>query len=138
MQSHKEDRQEAREEAEQEEQEEDVLNFMLVAALEEQGIPAADIKKLKDGGFNTVESILFTPKKALVDIKGISEGKLDKILIAAQALIPMGFQTAKTFLESRKNTVYLSTGSAQLDKLLTGIETGSITELFGEFRTGKS
>ena len=106
--------------------------------LEEQGISAADIKKMKDAGYNTVESILFTPKKALIDVKGISEGKLDKILEAAAALIPLGFQKASTFLESRKNQVYLSTGSESLDKLLMGIETGSITEIFGEFRTGKS
>lgn len=33
----------------------------------------------------------------------------------------------------------LTTGSKELDKLLGGgIETGSITEIFGEFRTGKT
>lgn len=33
----------------------------------------------------------------------------------------------------------MSTGSTELDKLLGGgIETGSITEMFGEFRTGKT
>ena len=33
----------------------------------------------------------------------------------------------------------ITTGSKELDKLLNGgIETGSITEMFGEFRTGKS
>ena len=33
----------------------------------------------------------------------------------------------------------MTTGSKELDKLLNGgIETGSITEIFGEFRTGKS
>jgi RecA/RadA recombinase len=35
--------------------------------------------------------------------------------------------------------VTLTTGSVELDKLLEGgIETGSITEVFGEFRTGKT
>jgi DNA repair protein RAD51 len=35
--------------------------------------------------------------------------------------------------------VYLSTGSSALDQTLgSGIETGSITEIFGEFRTGKT
>jgi DNA repair protein RAD51 len=35
--------------------------------------------------------------------------------------------------------VKLTTGSRALDQLLQGgIETGSITELFGEFRTGKN
>lgn len=35
--------------------------------------------------------------------------------------------------------MYISTGSKTLDTLLgSGIETGSITEIFGEFRTGKT
>lgn len=35
--------------------------------------------------------------------------------------------------------IYIHTGSKELDKLLNGgLETGSITELFGEFRTGKT
>ena len=109
MQKEKEDQQEA---IQDQEQDEEFDGPMRVELLEQKGISAADIKKLREGGYNTVESIIFTPKKALVDVKGISESKLDKILIAAQSLIPMGFQTARTFLESRKNTVYLSTGSA--------------------------
>jgi RecA/RadA recombinase len=35
--------------------------------------------------------------------------------------------------------IHLSTGSVEFDKLLGGgIETGGITEIFGEFRTGKT
>jgi DNA repair protein RAD51 len=38
-----------------------------------------------------------------------------------------------------RSLVSLSTGSIELDKLLEGgIETGSLTEVFGEFRTGKT
>ena len=38
-----------------------------------------------------------------------------------------------------RNLVTLTTGSIEIDKLLEGgIETGSITEVFGEFRTGKT
>ena len=47
-----------------------------VSELASKGIPAADIKKLEEAGFRTVESIAFTPKKTLVDIKGLSEGKI--------------------------------------------------------------
>lgn len=51
----------------------------------------------------------------------------------------MGFEPSNVFLEKRKNLVYLSTGSEALNKILGGgIETGSITEMFGEFRTGKT
>jgi DNA repair protein RAD51 len=51
----------------------------------------------------------------------------------------MGFSTAAQIHLKRADLVQLTTGSKELDKLLQGgIETGSITELFGEFRTGKT
>ena len=74
----------------------------------------------------------------------------------------MGFLTATEIHEKRRENLYITTGSKELDKLLGGIvqfnyfvillvdniinkcgrlggiETGSITEIFGEFRTGKS
>ncbi|KAF9284375.1 recombinase rad51 [Mortierella alpina] len=122
-----------------EEEEEVYANHMLTEKLEECGIQAADIKKLKEAGFYTVESIAFTPKKALLTIKGISEAKADKIIAEASKLVPMGFTTATDFHQRRSGMIQITTGSGELDKLLGGgIETGSITELFGEFRTGKS
>ena len=51
----------------------------------------------------------------------------------------MGFTTATEFYKQREEIICLTTGSKELDKLLGGgIETGSITEIFGEFRTGKT
>ena len=51
----------------------------------------------------------------------------------------MDFMTAGAYLDKTKDRVQLSTGSKNLDQLLGGgIEAGSITELFGEFRTGKT
>ncbi|KAI9173197.1 RecA recombinase Rhp51 [Blastocladiella emersonii ATCC 22665] len=103
------------------------------------GITATDLKKLTEAGFHTVESLAYTPKKALLNIKGISEAKAEKILAEAGKLVPLGFRTATEVYERRADLVHLTTGSAELDKLLGGgIETGSITELFGEFRTGKT
>ncbi len=65
--------------------------------------------------------------------------KADKILEAAKKLVPFGFTTATEFHQKRSEIIQLTTGSKELDKLLQGgIETGSITELFGEFRTGKT
>ena len=58
---------------------------------------------------------------------------------ACQKLVPMEFKTAAEYLEQRKNIINITTGSSEFDKLLGGgIETGSITEIFGEFRTGKT
>jgi len=46
---------------------------------------------------------------------------------------------ASVYFEQRKDLVYITSGSKTLDTLLGGgLETGSITEIFGEFRTGKT
>jgi DNA repair protein RAD51 len=90
-------------------------------------------------GFHTVEAIAYTPKKNILTVNGISEAKVNKILLEASKLVPMGFTSASDFFRRRKEVIQISTGSKELDKLLgNGIETGSITEIFGEFRTGKT
>ena len=86
--------------------------------LVEKGINQGDIKKLKEAGFNTVESILFTAMKNLVTVKGLSENKLEKIMAACQSLRELGFQSALTYFEQRKSIVFISTGSKSLGKEL--------------------
>lgn len=54
-------------------------------------------------------------------------------------MVPLGFISASIFHLKRSEIIQLTTGSKELDRLLGGgIETGSITEIFGEFRTGKT
>jgi len=104
-------------------------------------------------------SYIDRPKRALLTVKGISEAKADKIIaegmfgqsndifeyykltsfLPASKHVPMGFTTATEMHQRRSELISITTGSKQLDTLLAGgIETGSITEIFGEFRTGKS
>ena len=112
---------------------------LLIATLEQHGIAAADVRKLVESGYYTVESVAFTPKKNLLLIKGISEAKADKIIGEAAKLVPLGFTTASEVHQKRSEIVKITTGSKELDKLLGGgLETGSVTEIFGEFRTGKT
>lgn len=44
------------------------------------GLTKRDIQLIMEGGFNTVEAVAYTPKRALEQIKGISEQKANKIL----------------------------------------------------------
>ncbi len=77
----------------------------------------------------------------LIAIKGLTEARVEKIREAAKKLDCRGtaFKTGLEVKEKRRNIVHVTTGSAALDKILGGgIETASITELFGEFRTGKT
>ena len=110
-----------------------------ISLLEAQGINNGDVNKLKTGGFHTVESVAYATMKKLCEVKGVSEAKAQKILAEAKKIVPMGFTTATEIATLRQDMISLSTGSSALDTLLQGgIETGSITELYGEFRTGKT
>ncbi|KAI1284862.1 DNA repair protein RAD51 -like protein 1 [Halotydeus destructor] len=122
----------------QEEVEEET-NFQRIAVIEGNGVTAGDIKKLAESGFHTVESVAFCTRKSLVTVKGISEAKAEKIQTEAMKRVNMGFTTASEYHLKRKDLIFITTGSKTLDQLLGGgFETGSITELFGEFRSGKS
>lgn len=113
--------------------------FRVIQVLENYGVATSDIKRLMESGFHTVESVAYAPKKKVLEVKGISEIKAERIMAECAKLVPMGFTSAVAYHEARKEIILVSTGSREVDTLLGGgIETGSITELFGEFRTGKS
>lgn len=115
--------------------------FKRIEELEQYGISKPDIQKLKAGGYHTIEAIAHSTMRKLIEVKGISEQKAQKLkeLIKSQQLVSLGFQTASNKLQLMKDQISISTGSSDLDQLLGGgIETGSITEIFGEFRTGKT
>lgn len=114
-------------------------DFVEIDRLTELGIPAADITKLKAAGLYTVPGIHMTCKRDLANIKGLSDAKVDKIVEAAHKLSEAGFMSGVSFLEQRKKVMRITTGCSAFDELLGGgVESMSITEAFGEFRTGKT
>lgn len=110
-----------------------------IEQLENAGIASGDVQKLRQSGYYTVEAVAYATRRKLGEVKGVSEVKAAKIQEAAAKMVNMGFTTAAETLKIRQDIIYLSTGSRDLDELLGGgFETGSITELYGEFRTGKT
>lgn len=86
-----------------------------------------------------MESLLLTPKKALLAIPGLSDTKADKLIAKVHTLIPSGFVNAADLNAQRKELVRITTGSRELDELLGGgIEAGAMTEVFGGARCGKT
>ncbi len=74
------------------------------------------------------------------DIETISQlvGKAKKALVGF-GVLNKEFCTAEEFLEKRNNLVRFTTGSVNLDAFLKGgIESQAITEIAGEFGSGKS
>lgn len=110
-----------------------------IQQLQEAGMSVADINKLMQAGFFTAEAVAFATMKQLCEVKGISEAKALKFQAAASQLCQMGFCTATEHAEARSGVAFVTTGSKELNGILQGgFETGSITELYGEFRTGKT
>jgi DNA repair protein RAD51 len=119
-------------------QEEDV-EYHPVDLLQEYGLNSTDIKKLQEAGYNSLEALSFTCKKNLLAIKGINEAKADKLIKILEETLNLKIQPSSVALEERKRITRITSGSKELDTLLGGgFESNSITELFGEFRTGKT
>ena len=74
------------EESAQDELDLEQTNFIEIEKLQDHGINAADIAKLKGGGFCTITSIIMATRKELTNIKGINDAKIDKILDAAKKI----------------------------------------------------
>jgi len=136
MRKQKEKKPKEEEEIEAEEEED---SYALIDKLQDQGINAADITKLKNAGVCTVKGLLMVTRKELLNIKGITDQKLDKMIEAAQKIEVLTFLTGREVLIRREKIKRITTGSKNLDNLLGGgFESQSITEVFGEFRTGKT
>lgn len=61
------------------------------------------------------------------------------VLCAAWNIVPMGFTTASVVHAMRAEIIKISTGCKEFDDILEGgFETGTITELYGENRSGKT
>jgi len=101
-------------------------------------IGPATVAKLKEIGFKTVES-LGTAAVAELVTAGIGEAMAEKVIEAARNSMAITFVRGDELVELRKNVRKLTTGCSSLDRLLNGgIETESLTELYGEFGSGKS
>jgi meiotic recombination protein DMC1 len=120
----------------------EACTFVSIDLLSNVGVNAADIEKLRAKGLSTIGMCLKVPVKVLQSIKGFSETKVNQILDNCRKLDSQGSGVFKTGLQvklHRERVIKISTGSNNLDEILGGgIETGSLTEFFGEFRTGKT
>ncbi|ALM76071.1 DNA repair and recombination protein RadA [Thermococcus barophilus] len=104
------------------------------------GVGPATAEKLREAGYDSLEAIAVASPIELKEIAGISEGAALKIIQAAREAANIGtFIRADEYLQRRQTIGRISTGSKSLDKLLGGgIETQAITEVFGEFGSGKT
>ncbi|MEM4257088.1 MAG: DNA repair and recombination protein RadA [Candidatus Diapherotrites archaeon] len=103
------------------------------------GVGPQAAEKLINAGYKTLESIAVASPLELMEIAGLGEGTATKAINAARDALEMGFESAADIAEKRKHVGRLTTGSKEVDNLLGGgIETQSITEIYGKFASGKT
>src|SRR5215472_138336 len=118
--------------------------------LEDLDIKPYIITKLKMAGIQSIFDLAISIPHQLIDIGGgvltgtDEHAALELVTKAKNALVDSGmlfkdFCTAQDILDRRKYLLRCTTGSAKLDSFLKGgIETQAITEIAGEFGSGKS
>ena len=103
------------------------------------GVGPATAEKLKESGFDTLLSLAVASPRELVEAGGLTEATASKVINVSRDGCGMGFESADELLEKRKNILKLTSGSKAIDVLLGGgIESGGITEFFGEFGSSKT
>lgn len=96
-------------------------------------------EKLRDAGFADMMRLATATAKELSVKAEIGEGVAEKVIEAARKAESIDFETAFDVMERRRDVGRITTGSNAVDELIGGgIETQAITEVFGEFGSGKS
>lgn len=104
------------------------------------GVGPATAEKLQDNGFDSYQGIAVASPAELSNTADVGEGTAHDIIQAARDAADIGgFETGTSVLERRERIGKLKTLVPELDELLGGgVETQSITEVYGEFGAGKS
>ena len=120
---------------------EDASGRLALSKIEEIG-PATE-KRLKEAGFRSIRDLLV---RGPVDIAEVTGMEMDdsveicnraRLILEELGIIDKSFVTATSLFSKRRDRI--STGSKSFDDLLAGgMETKAVTEVYGEFGTGKT
>ncbi len=103
------------------------------------GVGAATAEKLEQAGYRDLLSIAVATIGELVEAAGVTEAVGRRMINAARDSLKMGFESGIEVLQRRQMVNKISTGSQNFDTIMGGgFETGSITECFGEYGSGKT
>jgi DNA repair protein RadA len=103
------------------------------------GVGGATAEKLSSLGYDNLMSIAVASPSELVDAAGMSEAVARKIIQAARESLDMGFASGEELLAKRDRVIKITTGVKEFDRIVGGgFETGSITECFGQYGSGKT
>jgi DNA repair protein RadA len=109
------------------------------------GVGPVTTKKLSDAGIHNIMDLIVRGPVDVAEVTGMDRETAEKIvtkarhLLMEQGLITKDFVTATEIYKRRLDIGKISTGTECLDHLLDGgLETQALTEVYGEFGSGKT
>jgi DNA repair protein RadA len=103
------------------------------------GLGPATLEKLESAGITTLMALAVTSPVEVSTVAGISEAVGRKLIQQARENLQLGFEKAKEYSKRRDKIKKIGTGCSNFDTMLDGgFESGAITEVFGQFGSGKT
>ena len=108
------------------------------------GVGPVYVKKLENAGIETPLDIAVRGPVEIADITGMEKKTANRLCDSVRELLKeegvlIGFETATQVLKRRQELEVIPTGLESFDKLLgRGVECGALTEVYGEFGSGKT
>ena len=109
------------------------------------GVGPVTTKKLTDAGIHNIMDLVIRGPIDIAEVTGMDKETAEKIVNKArqtlieQGLVTKDFVTATEIYKRRQDIGKISTSTQCLDQLLDGgIETQALTEVYGEFGSGKT
>jgi DNA repair protein RadA len=100
-------------------------------------INARQIKLLQENGISSAEALAMSPHVIISEIDGLGDKTAKKLIWNARNALGMSDFVAAEEID--ENTEYITTGSAELNRILGGgFQTGKLTEVYGPFKSGKT
>jgi len=110
-----------------------------------EGVGPVTTRKLSDSGVHNIMDLIVRGPVEIADLTGMDKETAEKIVNKArqqlieEGLISKDFVSATEIYKRRLDIGKISTGTDCLDLLLDGgIETQALTEVYGEFGSGKN
>ena len=102
------------------------------------GVGPATAEKLEEAGFGDLMSLAVASPGQVMEYTGMTEAMARKVINTARNELDMGFETGEELMKKRELVYKLNTGSGNFNTLLGGgFESGSITECYGQYGSGK-
>jgi len=103
------------------------------------GVGPATVTKLEDAGLGSLMSLAVSSPTEISTVAGLSESVARKIIKAARTNLKLGFEKATDYAHKRDKIKKIGTGCVAYDEMLNGgFESGAISEVYGQYGSGKT